>query len=159
AIRAMRCIRSPLMEVARAPARAPHLSTASRSFRNWKGGHATAALVHIAASMRVTLSSIVTASIRPDEGRRLMSVRMILLPVFVHVAFVFYLLFAGMRGSTSTNRDGAWRDEISLAVLYYLLTLCAWHTQFADILFVVLAWIFVVLRILAGIGVGPAAKA
>jgi hypothetical protein len=87
-----------------------------------------------------------------------MSVRMILLPVFVHVAFVFFLLFVGMRASTSASREGGWRDEITLAVLYYLLTICTWHTQFADILFLVLAWIFVVLRILAGAGVGPAAQ-
>ena len=86
-----------------------------------------------------------------------MSVRMILLPVFVHVALVFVLLLWGMRGSPSArDREGSWRDELALPVLFYLLTICAWHTQFADLLFLVLAWIFVVLRILNAVAPGSA---
>jgi hypothetical protein len=85
-----------------------------------------------------------------------MSVRMILLPIFVHVAFVFVLLFWGMRSwSSPANRDGSWRDELALPVLFYLLTICAWQTQLADLLFVVLAWVFVVLRILGAVSYGP----
>jgi hypothetical protein len=88
-----------------------------------------------------------------------MSVRMILLPMFVHVALVFVLLFWGMRGGSSAgNRDGTWRDELALPVLFYLLTICAWQTQFADLLFVVLAWVFVVLRVLGAVSYGPAAR-
>ena len=82
-----------------------------------------------------------------------MSVRMILLPVFVHVAFVFFLLFWGTR--TRPNRDDheiGWKRELELPLLYYVLTICAWHTQFADLLFLVLAWIFVALRLTGGIG-------
>jgi hypothetical protein len=35
-----------------------------------------------------------------------------------------------------------------------VLTICAWQTRHADILFLVLASIFVALRIIAGIGYG-----
>jgi hypothetical protein len=85
-----------------------------------------------------------------------MSVKMILLPVFVHVAFVFVLLFLGMRSASSPGtREGGWRDELALPVLFYVLTICAWQTRFADLLFVLLAWVFVVLRILGTVGYGP----
>ena len=73
-----------------------------------------------------------------------MSVRFILLPVFVHVTLVFALLFFGKR----TDAVSGWRDELSLGALYYVLTIFAWHTQFADLLFLVLAWVFVALRII-----------
>jgi hypothetical protein len=82
---------------------------------------------------------------------------MVLLPVFVHVAFVFVLLLWGMRTAPSARGPaGSWRDELALPVLFYLLTLCAWHTQFADLLFLVLAWIFVALRILNTVANGSA---
>ena len=85
-----------------------------------------------------------------------MSVRMILLPVFVHVAFVFVLLLWDWRGApAAAERAAGWRDELALPVLFYVLTICAWQTRFADILFVVLAWVFVVLRIAGRLGYGP----
>lgn len=85
-----------------------------------------------------------------------MSVRTILLPIFVHVAFVFVLMFRDWRGAPSTSeRAGIWRDELALAVLFSVLTICAWQTRLADILFLVLASIFVVLRIIGGLGYGP----
>jgi hypothetical protein len=79
-----------------------------------------------------------------------MSVRMILLPVFVHVALVFVLLFWASRGAGArTDRPAAaWRDEVPLGCLFYVLTIFAWQTKFADILFLVLAWVFVALRVL-----------
>jgi hypothetical protein len=85
-----------------------------------------------------------------------MSVRMILLPVFVHVAFVFVLVFWGMRtwSSPGVVREADWRDELVLPILFYVLTICAWQTQFADLLFVLLAWVFVALRILCAVGLG-----
>jgi hypothetical protein len=84
-----------------------------------------------------------------------MSVSTILLPIFVHVAFVFVLIFRDWRPATPTNeRAGIWRDELALAVLFYVLTICAWQTRRADILFLVLAAIFVALRIIGGIGYG-----
>ena len=84
-----------------------------------------------------------------------MSVSTILLPIFAHVAFVFVLMFRDWRSATpGSERAGIWRDELALAVLFYVLTICAWQTRRADILFIVLASIFVVLRIVGGIGYG-----
>jgi hypothetical protein len=85
-----------------------------------------------------------------------MSVRTILLPIFVHVAFVFALMFRDWGGALpASERAGIWRDELALAVLFYVLTICAWQTRLADILFLALASIFVVLRIIGGLGYGP----
>ena len=84
-----------------------------------------------------------------------MSVSTILLPIFAHVAFVFVLMFRDWRSVTpGSERAGIWRDELALAVLFYVLTICAWQTRRADILFLVLASIFVALRIIGGIGYG-----
>jgi hypothetical protein len=86
-----------------------------------------------------------------------MSVSTILLPVFVHVAMVFMLMFRGWRAAPPENeRAGIWRDELALAVLFYVLTICAWQTRLADILFLALASIFVALRIIDGLGYGSA---
>jgi hypothetical protein len=86
-----------------------------------------------------------------------MSVTTILLPIFVHVAFVFMLMFRDWRAAPSVNeRAGTWREEIAVAVLFYVLTICAWQTRRADILFLVLASIFVALRIIGGLGYDPA---
>ena len=89
-----------------------------------------------------------------------MSVSTILLPIFAHVAFVFVLMFRDWRSATpGSERAGIWRDELALAVLFYVLTICAWQTRRADILFVVLASIFVALRIIGGIGYGMMTRA
>src|SRR5215467_10469658 len=89
-----------------------------------------------------------------------MSVPTILLPVVVHALFVLVLLFWGMRGGSANRADaGGWRDELTLPVLLYVLTLCAWQTRAADYLFVIMAWIFVVLRILDALGLGPGDRA
>jgi hypothetical protein len=86
-----------------------------------------------------------------------MSVTTILLPIFVHVAFVFMLMFRDWRPGQSVNERGViWQDELAVAVLFYVLTICAWQTRRADILFVILASIFVALRIIGGLGYGPA---
>jgi hypothetical protein len=84
-----------------------------------------------------------------------MSVSTILLPIFAHVAFVFALMFWDWRSATSANQStGLWREEVSLGALFYVLTICAWQTRLADILFLMLASIFVALRIIGGIGRG-----
>jgi hypothetical protein len=83
-----------------------------------------------------------------------MSIRMILLPVFVHVALVFVLLLWGRvrtRNGARADERGSWRDEAALGALFYVLTICAWQTKFADLLFLLLAWIFVALRILGAV--------
>jgi len=79
-----------------------------------------------------------------------MSVRMILLPVFVEVALTFVLLFWASRPGAGAGRS-TWQEEVELPVLFYVLTIAAWQTQFADILFLVLAWIFVALRVLRAV--------
>jgi hypothetical protein len=81
-----------------------------------------------------------------------MSVSTILLPVFVHVAFVFVLIFRDFGAASANGRAGLWRNELAIAVLFYVLTICAWQTRLADILFLVLASIFVALRIIGGLG-------
>jgi hypothetical protein len=83
-----------------------------------------------------------------------MSIRMILLPVFAHVALVFVLLLWGsVRSKNGARADerGAWLPEAALGALFYVLAICAWQTKFADFLFLLLAWIFVALRILGAV--------
>jgi len=82
-----------------------------------------------------------------------MSVTMILLPVVVHALFVFVLLFWGLRGGPAGRAgEGGWREELTLPVLLYVLTICAWQTRAVDYLFLIMAWIFVALRILDALG-------
>ena len=99
-----------------------------------------------------------------------MTIQMVLLPVFVQVALTFGLLFwmAGARRATLTSgqlkvRDialgqTAWPDrpqqisnsydsQFQLPLLFYVLVILAWITRHADLLFVVMAWIFVLLRV------------
>ena len=80
-----------------------------------------------------------------------MSVRMILLPVFVQVALTFALLFWSGRTGARADRPSAWQEELGLPVLFYVLTIIAWQTHFADLLFLLLAWVFVALRILRAV--------
>ena len=42
----------------------------------------------------------------------------------------------------------AYQNQLELPLLFYVLTILAWITKQADFLFVVLAWVFVVLRVL-----------
>jgi len=99
-----------------------------------------------------------------------MTIQMVLLPVFVQVALTFGLLFwmAGARRATLTSgqlkvRDialgqTAWPDrpqqisnsydsQFQIPLLFYVLVILAWITRHADLLFVVMAWIFVLLRL------------
>ena len=100
-----------------------------------------------------------------------MSIRFVLLPLFVEVALTFFLLFwlaplraAAIRGGEVKRSDIALREpkwprratqvnyaylnELELPVLFYVLTLLVLRTPFADLLFVLMAWVFVVLRVL-----------
>jgi len=99
-----------------------------------------------------------------------MTIQMVLLPVFVQVALTFGLLFwmASARRATLTSgqlkvRDIAlgqttWPDrpqqisnsydsQFQIPLLFYVLVILAWITKHADLLFVVMAWIFVLLRV------------
>jgi hypothetical protein len=84
-----------------------------------------------------------------------MSVRLILLPIFVHVALVFALLFWNGRPTEKDRQSAwqgsAWQEEVQLPLLFYVLTIVAWQTHFADLLFLLLAWIFVALRVLRSV--------
>ena len=98
-----------------------------------------------------------------------MSVQMILLPVFVQVALTFALLFwmafarraALTRGETKVRdialRQSAWPakptqisncydSQFQIPLLFYVVVILAWIVKQADLLFVVMAWIFVISR-------------
>jgi hypothetical protein len=99
-----------------------------------------------------------------------MSIQMILLPLVVQVALTFALMLGMMyrrsssllRGETRIEdiamREPNWPkqatlfayafgNQFELPVLFYVLTILAIITRQADLLFVLLAWVFVVLRI------------
>ena len=99
-----------------------------------------------------------------------MSIPFILLPLFVEVALTFALMFGMMYGRGKAIRRGetrlsdislrepnwparptqfayAFGNQFELPVLFYVLTILSIITRHADFLFVVLAWVFVVTRI------------
>jgi hypothetical protein len=51
-------------------------------------------------------------------------------------------------GARETQVANAYHNQLELPLLFYVLTILAWITKQADLLFVVLAWVFVVLRVL-----------
>ena len=100
-----------------------------------------------------------------------MSIQAVLLPLFVLVLLTFVLGFwaAYLRVQAVRNREVhprdvalrepnwpprvlkiayAFQNQLELPLLFYVLTILAWVTRQADLFFLVLAWIFVVLRIL-----------
>jgi hypothetical protein len=99
-----------------------------------------------------------------------MPIQVVLLPLFVEVALTFGLMFAmalARRGDFTSRRvhprdialgqmawaprtqqvSNAFRNQFELPLLFYVLTILAVMTRHADLLFVVMAWIFVLLRI------------
>jgi hypothetical protein len=95
---------------------------------------------------------------------------MVLLPVFVQVALTFALLtwMASVRtasikrGETKIRdialRQPAWSakatqisncydSQFQIPLLFYVLVILAWATKQADLIFVVMAWIFVLSRL------------
>jgi hypothetical protein len=100
-----------------------------------------------------------------------MSIQTVLLPLFVQVVLTFVLLFwaghlrvgavrrrevhlrdVALRepnwGPGETKAANAYHNQLELPVLFYVLTILAWLTKQADLLFVVLAWVFVALRVI-----------
>jgi hypothetical protein len=100
-----------------------------------------------------------------------MSVQMILLPLFVQVilTFVLWAFMATLRtrafGSgavrpedvalrepnwpkRTTQFANAFANQFELPVLFYVLTILEYVTHLAGIAFVVLAWVFVIFRVL-----------
>ena len=100
-----------------------------------------------------------------------MTIQEVLLPLFLEVILTFVLLFwlAPLRGSDFSSgvtrpenvalREPNWSkrslqvaysysNQFELPVLFYVLTILAWVTRHADLIFVVLAWVFVIFRYL-----------
>ena len=99
-----------------------------------------------------------------------MSIQAVLLPLFVQVALTLFLLFRTGRARVAAVRRGdvhprdialresnwpkretqisnAYHNQLELPVLFYVLTILAIITRHADLLFVMLAWVFVILRL------------
>lgn len=99
-----------------------------------------------------------------------MTIQMVLLPVFVQVALTLVLIFwmafertgSVRRGETKIRdialRQPAWPEratkvsncfdsQFQLPLLFYVLVIFAWITRQADLIFVVMAWIFVLSRL------------
>jgi len=100
-----------------------------------------------------------------------MSIQAILLPLFVEVVLIFVLLLwlgilrrndvssGATRLSQIALREPSWptptlqvaysfSNQFELPVLFYVLTILEIMTRHADFLFVVLAWIFVAMRLM-----------
>src|SRR5215204_4519622 len=99
-----------------------------------------------------------------------MSLQAVLAPLFVQVAVTFVLMFWMGAVRTSSIRRGevkignialgqpawteqgtklgnAFRNQFELPVLFYVLVVLAIIARKADLLFVIMSWLFVVLRI------------
>jgi len=99
-----------------------------------------------------------------------MSIRAVLLPLFVEILLTFGLYFwmayyrvTLVRGGTVRARDVALREpnwpphvlkvtnaahnQLEIPMLFYVLTILAIVTHHADLVFVVLAWVFVLSRL------------
>ncbi|MDB5600844.1 MAG: hypothetical protein JWN71_2888 [Xanthobacteraceae bacterium] len=100
-----------------------------------------------------------------------MMLQAVLLPVFVMVALTFGLLFymGNVRVGTlkrgevkvrdvalrqpnwperATKASMAYHNQLELPLLFYVLVILALFTKQADLLFVLLSWVFVTLRVL-----------
>lgn len=99
-----------------------------------------------------------------------MTIQMVLLPVFVQVALTFAMLFWMASVRTRSIKRGEikmrdialgqsnWPDEptkvannyhsqFQLPLLFYVVVLIALFTRTADVIFVVLSWVFVISRV------------
>jgi hypothetical protein len=100
-----------------------------------------------------------------------MSLQAVLSPLFVEVALTFALLLwmgslrsgdyraGAVKPQDIALRQPSWRprtlqatyalaNQFELPILFYVLTILAWDTRHAGVVFVVLAWIFVICRVL-----------
>jgi hypothetical protein len=88
-----------------------------------------------------------------------MTLRDVLLPLFVEVILTFVLLFwtayrrtSGTSSGAAAPRDTAPRDnQLELPMLFYVLTILAWDTHHAGTIFVALAWLFVILQVIEAV--------
>jgi hypothetical protein len=100
-----------------------------------------------------------------------MTLQSVLAPLFVLIAltfalglWAFFLRLGAIRRREVHARDislrepnwpprvaqvsNAFQNQFELPLLFYVLTILAWMTKQADLLFVLLAWVFVALRVL-----------
>jgi hypothetical protein len=100
-----------------------------------------------------------------------MSIQAVLLPLFVEVilTFVLMLRMGALRSADyrsgvvtadkialrqpnwpqlTTQTANSFSNQFELPVLFYVLTILSWDTRHAGVVFVVLAWIFVICRVL-----------
>jgi hypothetical protein len=103
-----------------------------------------------------------------------MTVRDVLLPLFLEVILTFALLFwmavlraSAVLGGAVATRDialrepnwpvratqvaNAFHNQLELPMLFYVLTILAWDTHHAGTVFVALAWLFVILRVIQAV--------
>jgi hypothetical protein len=106
----------------------------------------------------------------PSYEAAAMSIQAVLLPLFVEVILSFVLLYwmaylrtrairlGDVKARDIALREPSWppriaqisnayHNQLELPVLFCVLTILAWITRHADLLFVVLAWIFVASRL------------
>jgi hypothetical protein len=99
-----------------------------------------------------------------------MSIQAVLAPLFVQIILTLLLLYgmAGLRGvalqsgqvrpeqmelqtsgwpKRATQFGNCFRNQFELPVLFYVAVIVAWVTRKADLLFVILSWLFVLSRI------------
>ncbi len=99
-----------------------------------------------------------------------MSIQAVLLPLFVQVTLTFVLLvwMAALNRSAVVRGDVKWQaialrepnwparnlqirnaflNQLETPVLFYVLTILAWMTRHADLMFVVMAWVYALLRV------------
>lgn len=74
-----------------------------------------------------------------------MMIQMVLLPVFVLAGLTFLILF--WRGNNGAKPADSDRSGYHLHVLFYVLVALAIETRHADLVVVLLAWVFVVLQV------------
>jgi hypothetical protein len=102
------------------------------------------------------------------------TIREVLLPLFVEVILTFVLLFwmaclrtTAITGGAIATRDialrepnwpgrttqvgNAFHNQLELPVLFYVLTILAWETRHAGYIFLALAWLFVILRVIQAV--------
>lgn len=75
-----------------------------------------------------------------------MMIQMVLLPTFVLVGLTFLVLFWRENDGTKPAANGD-RFSYPLHMLFYVLVVLAIETRHADLIVVLLAWVFVVLQV------------
>jgi hypothetical protein len=77
-----------------------------------------------------------------------MSIQMVLLPVFVQVALTFALLLwrRNASGARDARATGSFHEELGVPMLFYVLIAIALPIRHADLVIVMLSWVFVVTR-------------